>query len=55
MGEGLVLRQEAAADKEALVAFNAKVHGNLKTGEPDDRVGAWGPRPLRVPPSHLPA
>src|SRR5262249_59974756 len=36
---GLVLRRAAAADVEALVAFNAAVHG--APGPPDRSVGVW--------------
>ena len=41
LGSGLILRRAVAADAEALVAFNAWLHGNIETGKPDERVGAW--------------
>jgi hypothetical protein len=41
LGNGLILRRAVAADAGALVAFNAWLHGNIETGKPDERVGAW--------------
>jgi hypothetical protein len=40
-GDGLVLRRATREDTEALVTFNARIHGNLEKGERDERVGAW--------------
>ena len=54
LGDGLVLRRGAAADAEALAAFNAQVHG--APGPPDARIGAWArdlcarPHPTFRPP-----
>jgi hypothetical protein len=41
LGDGLVLRRATAADVDALVEFNARIHGNFETNEPDERVGEW--------------
>jgi hypothetical protein len=41
LGDGLVLRRVKRKDIEALVAFNARIHGNIETKEPDERVGVW--------------
>lgn len=41
LGNGLILRRAVARDAEALVAFNAWLHGNIEADKPDERVGAW--------------
>ena len=41
LGDGLILRRVNREDTEALVAFNERIHGNIKTGELEKRVGAW--------------
>lgn len=41
LGDGLVLRRVTGEDTEALVAFNARIHGNIEEGELEERVGAW--------------
>ncbi|MCJ7659936.1 MAG: GNAT family N-acetyltransferase, partial [Anaerolineales bacterium] len=41
LGDGLVLRSVRREDTEALVAFNARIHGNIEEGELEERVGAW--------------
>jgi len=41
LGDGLVLRRATREDTEALVTFNARIHGNLEKEERDERVGAW--------------
>jgi hypothetical protein len=40
LGDGLVLRSVRREDTEALVAFNARIHGNIEEGELEERVGA---------------
>ena len=40
LGDGLVLRRATREDTEALVTFNARIHGNLEKGERDDRARA---------------
>lgn len=41
LGDGLLLRRATVADTEALVAFNARIHGNPATNEVDEAVGIW--------------
>jgi len=41
LGDGLILRRSRPEDAEALEKFNAELHANPKTGEPDRRVGVW--------------
>ena len=41
LGDGLVLRRVTEEDTEALVAFNARVHGNIEKEELEERVGTW--------------
>ncbi len=41
LGDGLILRQATSADGEALATFNAYVHQQEDTKEPDNRVGVW--------------
>lgn len=41
LGDGLVLRRATRRDSEALVSFNARIHGNFEKEERDERVGAW--------------
>ena len=41
LGDGLVLRSATVADAEALADFNAHIHGNRETGEPDEGVRGW--------------
>lgn len=38
--DGLILRRATVGDMEALAAFNADVHGDRDTGEPDQGVAA---------------
>lgn len=51
LDDGLVLRRATAADTEALVDFNARVHSDVDWETPDPHVGAWvrdlmtGPHP----------
>jgi hypothetical protein len=39
--DGLILRRATAADVEALVEFNSRVHSDDGPEHPDERVGAW--------------
>ena len=39
--DGLILRRATAADAEALAEFNAQVHRNPQTSDPDIYVGWW--------------
>lgn len=39
LGNGLILRRATVADAEALVEFNARIHGSPNS--PDHRVGIW--------------
>ena len=41
LGDGLVLRKVTREDTDALVAFNERIHGDIETGELEERVGAW--------------
>jgi hypothetical protein len=41
LGDGLILRRASVADTEALVEFNARIHGDPETGEPNENVGEW--------------
>lgn len=41
LGDGLVLRRATPADVEALAAFNAYIHRERGTEEPNRRVAAW--------------
>lgn len=55
LGDGLILRRATAADAEALAEFNAQVHRNPQTSDPDIYVGWWvrdlllRPHPTFVP------
>jgi len=40
-GNGLILRRATKADAQALSTFNANIHGNPETHEPDERVRVW--------------
>ena len=41
LGDGLVLRPARVEDAEALADFNARIHGNRETGEPDEGARGW--------------
>ncbi|MGB0386247.1 MAG: GNAT family N-acetyltransferase [Ardenticatenaceae bacterium] len=41
LGDGLILRRATVADTEALVAFNARIHGSPDGQAPDHAVGVW--------------
>ncbi|MDQ4075434.1 MAG: GNAT family N-acetyltransferase [Chloroflexota bacterium] len=41
LGDGLILRRATVADAEALSMFNARIHGNQESGEPDEKIGIW--------------
>lgn len=41
LGEGLVLRRASAADAEALAAFNADLHRDEGTAQPDEGIAVW--------------
>jgi hypothetical protein len=41
LGDGLILRHGTPEDAAALGAFNAGIHGNRETRQPDERVGIW--------------
>ena len=41
LGEGLVLRRAVPADSEQLAAFNALVHTENESKQPDERIGEW--------------
>jgi len=41
LGDCLVLRRATPDDTEALVSFNAKIHGDFGPDKPDEYVAAW--------------
>ncbi len=41
LGEGLILRRSTAADAEALIEFNARLHTEEGTDEPNEVIAAW--------------
>lgn len=41
LGDGLVLRHSTKADAQALADFNAHLHGDEDSGQPNPWVGAW--------------
>ncbi len=41
LGDGLILRRASPADADELVAFNARIHSEAGSEEPDVKVGAW--------------
>jgi ribosomal protein S18 acetylase RimI-like enzyme len=41
LGDGLVMRRATVEDADALAAFNANIHREDNTTEPDEEVAAW--------------
>ncbi len=41
LGDGLLLRRATVDDADALAAFNARIHGDPESGEPNPRIHAW--------------
>lgn len=41
LGDGLILRQGTPGDSDQLAAFNARIHKQEESEQPDQRVGRW--------------